>query len=190
MGKYPVTQNKYEALMGRNPSCHRGQNLPVESVRWKDAQAFCQKLAQLSNRMYGLPSEAQWEYACRAGTDTQFHYGKAASTTFMNYGGSDSYNYGKSGEYLKETSIVGSFGLANDFGLYDMHGNVWEWIDLEMIDPFQVSLMTLIGWVTCDSFARMHSGTCLAGREAEPHPLNSMSSMALPFGSAQGTPCQ
>jgi formylglycine-generating enzyme required for sulfatase activity len=116
MGKYPVTQAQYQAIMGTNPSRFKGSNRPVQSADWNNAVAFCEKLSQRTGKNYRLPSEAEWEYACRAGTTTPFHFGEMITTDLANYNG----NY-------KETTEVGSFGVANNFGLYDMHGNVWEW---------------------------------------------------------------
>jgi formylglycine-generating enzyme required for sulfatase activity len=127
MGKYPVTQAQYQAIMGTNPSRFKGSNRPVESVIWNDAIAFCEKLSQRTGKNYRLPSEAEWEYACRAGTTTPFHFGETITTDLANYDGNYTYGGGIKGIYRKETTEVGSFGVANNFGLYDMHGNVWEW---------------------------------------------------------------
>jgi formylglycine-generating enzyme required for sulfatase activity len=115
MGKYPVTQAQYEAVMGKNPSYFNGKNRPVERVYWNDAVAFCKRLSEMTGRTYRLPSEAQWEYAARAGTTTPFYFGETITSELANY------NYN-----IKETTDVGSFP-PNAFGLYDMHGNVWEW---------------------------------------------------------------
>ena len=127
MGKYPVTQAQYQAIMGANPSYFKGSNRPVESVYWNDAVAFCEKLSQKTGKPYRLPSEAEWEYACRAGTTTSFHFGEMITTDLANYDGNFTYGDGIKGIYRKETTEVGSFGVANNFGLYDMHGNVREW---------------------------------------------------------------
>jgi len=113
MGKYEITQAQYQAIMGNNPSHFKGEKRPVENVSWDEAVQFCQKLSQKTGKTYRLPSEAQWEYACRAGTKTPFYFGETITTKLVNFGG-------------KETKQVGSF-LANAFGLYDMHGNVSEW---------------------------------------------------------------
>ena len=114
--------------MGTNPSCFKGSNRPVEKVRWYNAVAFCKRLSQKTGKTYRLPSEAEWEYACRAGTTTPFHFGETITTDLANYGGDyTSYGQEPKGVYRKETREVGSFGVANNFGLYDMHGNVWEW---------------------------------------------------------------
>jgi formylglycine-generating enzyme required for sulfatase activity len=129
MGRYPVTQAQYEAVMGKNPSCFKGENLPVENVSWNEAQDFCQKLTKGSQWIYNLPSEAQWEYACRAGTSTPFHFGGTISTDVANYSGSDNYGNGVKGKYLGKTTPVGFFDAANSFGLCDMHGNIEEWCE-------------------------------------------------------------
>ena len=138
MGRYPITQSQYEAVMGNNPSNFKenGAHRPVENVSWNDAIAFCQKLSQNTKRTYRLPSEAEWEYACRAKTTTPFHFGETISTDLANYCGTDrefggtpnpgNYGSGSKGEYREETTSVGQFP-PNAFGLFDMHGNVWEW---------------------------------------------------------------
>jgi formylglycine-generating enzyme required for sulfatase activity len=113
MGKYPVTQAQYVAIMGSNPSYFQGGDRPVETVSWHDAVAFCQKLSQRTQRHYRLPSEAEWEYACRAGTTTPFYFGETISPEVVTYRG-------------EETSVVGIFP-ANSYGLYDLHGNILEW---------------------------------------------------------------
>ena len=127
MGKYPVTQAQYQAIMGTNFSYFKGSNRPVECVSWDNAVAFCEKLSQITGKTYRLPSEAEWEYACRAGTTTPFHFGETITTDLANYNGNYTYGQEPKGVYRRETTEVGSFGVANNFGLYDMHGNVWEW---------------------------------------------------------------
>ncbi|MFM6281938.1 MAG: formylglycine-generating enzyme family protein, partial [Dolichospermum sp.] len=100
---------------------------PVEQVSWHDAVEFCARLSNYTKRPYRLPSEAEWEYACRAGTTTPFHFGDTITTELANYDGNNTYGDGSKGVYREETTEVGSFKIANEFGLYDMHGNVWEW---------------------------------------------------------------
>ena len=125
MGKYPVTQAQYQAVMGNNPSRFKGSQRPVEKVSWNDAVIFCQKLSQKTGKNYKLPSEAQWEYACRAETTTPFHFGETITTDLVNY---DPYPSARKGEWCQQTTNVGSFP-PNAFGLYDMHGNVREWCE-------------------------------------------------------------
>mgnify|MGYP001027866606 CR=1 FL=1 len=126
MGKYVVTQAQWQAVMGNNPSRFKGASRPVEKVSWNDATAFCQKLSQITGKKYSLPSESQWEYACRAGTTTPFYFGETITPELVNYDGSYTYADAPKGIYRKETTDVGIFP-PNAFGLYDMHGNVWEW---------------------------------------------------------------
>jgi len=115
MGRYPVTQRQYQAVMGENPSRFKGENNPVERVSWHKAKEFCQKLSKKTGKTYRLPSEAQWEYACRAGTTTPFYFGETISTDQANYNGKHTYGNGKKGVYRKKTTPVGSFP-PNAFG--------------------------------------------------------------------------
>jgi formylglycine-generating enzyme required for sulfatase activity len=104
-----------------------GDDLPVTHVSWLEAQEFCARLRRATARLYRLPSEAEWEYACRAGTTTDFHFGETITTKYVNYNGKYPYGQAPTGEYRGQPVPVGSFGVANTFGLYDVHGNVWEW---------------------------------------------------------------
>ncbi|MBF2045780.1 MAG: SUMF1/EgtB/PvdO family nonheme iron enzyme [Elainella sp. C42_A2020_010] len=126
MGKFAVTQAQYRQIMGNNPADFQGESHPVERVSWNDAVEFCTKLSQRTGRTYRLPSEAEWEYACRAGTTTPFHFGETITSALANYNARDVYQSGSKGEYREQTTAVGQFP-PNAFGLYDMHGNVWEW---------------------------------------------------------------
>ncbi|MBD2546606.1 formylglycine-generating enzyme family protein [Planktothricoides sp. FACHB-1370] len=126
MAKYPVTQQQWQAVMGNNPSSFQGLNRPVENVSWNEAVEFCQKLSQMTGKNYRLPSEAEWEYACRAGTTTPFCFGETITPDLANYDRNYTYGNGPKGVYRQQTTDVGSFP-PNAFGLYDMHGNVWEW---------------------------------------------------------------
>jgi len=126
MGKYPVTQAQWEAVMGSSPSNFKGPNRPVENVSWDEAAEFCKKISQKTGKKYRLPTESEWEYACRAGTDTPFYFGKTVTPDLVNYDGNSPYADAPEGKYRPETTEVGIFP-PNAFGLYDMHGNVWEW---------------------------------------------------------------
>jgi formylglycine-generating enzyme required for sulfatase activity/uncharacterized protein with PIN domain len=128
MGKYPVTQAQWQAIMGNNSSYFKGENRPVEQVSWDDAKAFCDRLSQRTGQTFRLPSEAEWEYACRAGTPTPFYFGETITPDLVNYDGNNPYGEAPKGEYRQETTPVGSFP-PNAFGLYDMHGNVREWCE-------------------------------------------------------------
>ena len=122
ISKYTITQQQYQLIMGKNQSRFRGANRPVEEVTWDDAMSFRQKLSKLTGKQYTLPSESQWEYACRAGTTTPFCFGETITPDLVNHEGN--HTYGKAP--IKKTTDVGNFP-PNAFGLYDMHGNVREW---------------------------------------------------------------
>jgi formylglycine-generating enzyme required for sulfatase activity len=152
MGKYPITQAQWrfvarlpqaERELKLNPSEFQGDKRPVERVSWYDAVEFCLRLSAYAGRQYRLPSEAEWEYACRAspvavpgifrpgdavgdGDVSPFHFGETITTDLANYNGNHTYGLGPKGKYRKQTTDVGSFP-PNAFGLCDMHGNVWEW---------------------------------------------------------------
>ena len=129
MGIHQVTQEEYEAVTGKLPShFFGGKTNPVECVSWDEGVAFCHKVSQNTGKAVRLPSEAEWEYACRAGTGTPFHFGVTISTYQANYSGEYVYASGRKGKYRKKTTPVGSFP-PNAWGLYDMHGNVWEWCE-------------------------------------------------------------
>ncbi len=143
LGVYEVTQEQYQKVTGKNPALFNekrdgGPQHPVEQVSWKDAGEFCQRLSALpaerkAGRVYRLPTEAEWEYACRAGTTTVFCTGDALSSKQANFNGNHPYGGAGKGPYLKQTCKVGSYP-PNAWGLYDMHGNVWEWC-ADFYDP-------------------------------------------------------
>jgi formylglycine-generating enzyme required for sulfatase activity len=127
MGKYPVTQEQWESVMEQAPPYRcQGPTRPVDRVCWYDAVEFCERLSEKTGRAYRLPGEAEWEYACRAGTTTPFYCGGTITTDLANYVGEHIYRLEPAGVYRHVTTDVGSFP-PNAFGLYDMHGNVWEW---------------------------------------------------------------
>jgi formylglycine-generating enzyme required for sulfatase activity len=144
LGVYEVTQAQYQKVMGTNPShfCPTGpgraevgrldtKDFPVDTVTWDDAVAFCKKLSTLpaewsAGRAYRLPTSAEWEHACRAGSSTPFHFGNSLSSKQANFNGNYSYGGGARGPALGRTTKVGSY-RPNALGLYDLHGNVWEW---------------------------------------------------------------
>jgi len=133
MGKYEVTQEQWRVVLRENPSNFKGDLLPVETVGWDDVKEYCRRLNDrlgLTERDgYQLPTEAQWEYAARAGTTTQYAFGETLSPEIVNYDGNYPDGAAPKGESRRRTVEVGSLGLANDWGLYDLHGNVWEWCE-------------------------------------------------------------
>lgn len=145
MGRYPITQAQWrivanwsqvERSLDRDPSRFKGDNRPVEQVSWEEAVEFCQRLSAKTGKTYRLPSEAEWEYACRAGTTSPFHFGEIITTDLANYNGDYTYNNSPKGEYRIETTDVGTFP-ANRWGLHDLHGNVWEWCSDDWHDSYE-----------------------------------------------------
>jgi len=169
MGRYAVTQAQWRVVAGYksegkelnpDPSDFKGNNRPVENVSWEDAQEFCKRLSSKTGKDYRLPSEAQWEYACRAGTTTPFHYGEIITTELASYNGDYSYNNSPKGEYRRETTDVGLFP-ANEWGLHDMHGNVLEWCEDDYHDNYTDAPSDGSAWVKSDSLqdASRRTGT-------------------------------
>ena len=128
IGQYEVTQAQYEAVMGNNPSNFKRKNSPVENVSWDDAQAFIQHLNSLTGKTYRLPTEAEWEYAARAGTSTPFSYGETITPKVVNYKGYHPYGNAPKGRHRGRTIAVDTL-YPNPWGLYHIHGNVWEWVE-------------------------------------------------------------
>jgi uncharacterized protein (TIGR02996 family) len=127
LGVSPVTQAQWRAVMGVTPSRRfQGDDRPVETLSWGDCQKFCDKLGERTANDFRLPTEAEWEHACRAGTTTPFHHGDTITPEQANYYGEAVYGSGVKGPYRQETTPVGQFP-PNAWGLVDLHGNVWEW---------------------------------------------------------------
>ncbi|MCB1949914.1 MAG: formylglycine-generating enzyme family protein [Nitrosomonas sp.] len=123
----PVTQALWQVVMGENPSKFKGEERPVENISWDDAQAFIAKMNGMKAELkLCLPTEAQWEYACRSDTTTPFFWGDQIDSTLVNFDGTEPYNNGRESEYRKQTVDVKELP-CNDWGLYQTHGNVWEW---------------------------------------------------------------
>jgi formylglycine-generating enzyme required for sulfatase activity len=136
MSKYEVTQAQWRAVASlpkvkidllSDPSSFKGSNLPVETITWEEAIEFCERLSIATGRQFRLPTEAEWEYACRAGTNTPFNFGDSIRSEWANFQGKFPYNNSPKGDFRETTLAVGTLGGPNAFGLYDMHGNVWEW---------------------------------------------------------------
>ncbi|PSF36584.1 formylglycine-generating enzyme family protein [Aphanothece hegewaldii CCALA 016] len=147
MSRYPITQAQWQAIakcpqvnidLNPYPANFEDNDRPVEQINWYEAVEFCARLSQKCDRIYRLPTEAEWEYACRATTITPFHFGATITTDLANYSGVNweyqgkvcnhgAYGQGPQGEDRRETTPVGYFGVANAFGLSDLHGNVREW---------------------------------------------------------------
>ncbi|TAF17875.1 MAG: serine/threonine protein kinase, partial [Nostocales cyanobacterium] len=136
MGKYPINQAQWKAVallpkvtqnLELSPAKFKGASLPIENVSWYEAVEFCLRLSLKTGRNYRLPTEAEWEYACRAGTTTAFHFGEKITEDLVNCSGGDFYVIPPKSSFRKEITKVGSYKVANNFGLYDMHGLVWEW---------------------------------------------------------------
>jgi formylglycine-generating enzyme required for sulfatase activity/uncharacterized caspase-like protein len=162
MGKFPVTQSQWQAVaaldkvnidLNPEPAKFKGANRPVECVSWDDAVEFCARLSNKTRKIYRLPSEAEWEYACRAGTTTPFYFGETITTDLANYNGNYTYGSGTKGEYREQTTDVEKFP-ANPFGLFDMHGNVYEWCQDEWHENYNGALTDGSAWLGKDDNQR------------------------------------
>jgi len=168
MGRYPITQAQWrfvanlpqvERELNPDPSCFKGDNRPVEKVSWYDAVEFCQRLEVYTKRPYRLPSEAEWEYACRAGTDTPFSFGETITVELANYRGTSTYNDGPKGEHREETTPVDHFEVANAFGLCDMHGNVYEWCADDYHGTYKGAPNDGSAWLSSDKRKMIRGGS-------------------------------
>ncbi len=182
MGRYPITQAQWREVAGweqvektleSDPSYFKENyeeidrwQRPVEQVSWEDAKEFCARLSNKTKREYRLPTEAEWEYACRAGTTTPFHFGETISTELANYRGTDdesmgwkgSYGRGSKGIYQEQTTPVTYFKVANNFGLSDLHGNVWEWCEDDWHENYENAPNDSIAWFSNDSSNKVIRG--------------------------------
>lgn len=173
MGKYPITQTQWRVIASRQDlivktilepdpayfsNCPDSDNRPVEQVSWYEAVEFCARLSKLTNRSYRLPSELEWEYACRAGTNTPFYFGEKITGELVNHYSTDTFFSRE-----EQTTPVGQFP-PNSFGLYDMHGNVWEWCNDIHRDDFDFHSLRGGSWLSpakyCRSAYRDRSNEC------------------------------
>lgn len=157
MGRYPVTVRQWHEFARAtgwtpkgevnwaSPGFIQGDEHPVVGVSWHDAQLYLKWLSAATGQRYRLPSEAEWEYCCRAGTKTAFHFGDQIDTGLANYDGNHSYNGSPLGEFREGTTQVGSFA-PNQWGLFDMHGNVWEWVQDVVHDNYVGAPLTGMAW--------------------------------------------
>ncbi|MFM2378839.1 MAG: hypothetical protein RLZZ143_1417, partial [Cyanobacteriota bacterium] len=202
LGKYPITQAQWKAIADRqdlkvekdlnhNPASFKDRSdsdrRPVEKVNWYDAVEFCARLSKLTGGEYRLPSEAEWEYACRAGTTTPFYFGETITGELANYGGSYTYAGEPKAEFRQQTTPVGQFP-PNAFGLYDMHGNVWEWCEDNWHDNYDGAPTDGSVWIENgdDNRSPLRGGCCWGGpafcRSADRYYLNRRASYLLNNG--------
>lgn len=153
MGAFVVTQQQYEAVMGNNPSYFTddqgtdGANLPVEQITWQDANEFCKQLSELTRRTYRLPTEAEWEYACRARTTTPFCFGETLTTEIANFFADFSFTENFEENY-RNTPVAADSFWPNGFGLYNMHGNVHEWCSDDYHNSYEGAPSDANQWVS------------------------------------------
>jgi len=185
IGRYPITQAQWRVVAGWEPverkldlepfyfkedppkkldefnlKAFSRWDRPVERVSWYDAKEFCARLSQKTKKEYRLPTEAEWKYACRAGTTTPFHFGKIITTDYVNYDGNYTYGESSKGEYRGQTTPVGYFQVANAFGLYDMHGNVYEWCEDDYHKTYKNSPTNGSAWLSDKNNTKILRGGC------------------------------
>ncbi len=160
LGKHPITQAQWKAVarlpkisieIGEDDSYFKGDDLPVECVSWVEAAEFCARLSGQTGRRYRLPSEVEWEYACRAGSRWPFAFGQTLTPSVTNYDGSYPYGNAPHGIFRGQTVAVGTLGVANNFGLCDMHGNVCEWCADEWHDTYAGAPTDGSAWLSNDN---------------------------------------
>ncbi|HEX3043525.1 MAG TPA: formylglycine-generating enzyme family protein [Bacillota bacterium] len=160
ISKYPVTQEQWATIMNWTPPYRfQGKKRPVDRVSWDQTQEFCQKLSLKTGHNYRLPSETEWEYACRVGTSTAFYFGETITTDLANYVGEHTYLSGPKGIYRHQTTDAGSFP-PNAFGIYDLGGNVWEWCLDAWHDNYQGAPADGSPWEIHGSIERVVRGGC------------------------------
>jgi formylglycine-generating enzyme required for sulfatase activity len=157
MGRFPVTVGEWRQFARATgwqaqgevnwaaPGFRQADTHPVVGVTWHDAQQYVRWLSEMTGQTYRLPSEAEWEYACRAGTKTAFSFGDDINTSLANYDGNYTYNGSPKGEYRQGTTPAGTFP-PNPWGLFDMHGNVWEWVQDVVHDNYVGAPNTGVAW--------------------------------------------
>jgi formylglycine-generating enzyme required for sulfatase activity len=168
MGKYLVTQKQWNLVAKLLPTINKELNPvpsffkkgehPVEQVSWYDVNEFCARFSRETGRNYRLPTEAEWEYACRANTVTSFYFGETITTKLANYDGKYNFISKNKAKFHNHTTPVGSFP-PNAFGLYDMHGNVWEWCIDTWHDNYKDAPIDGIGWVDSNPFRLLRGGS-------------------------------
>ena len=199
MGKYEATQDQWEAVMGDNPSRNKGTKLPVTDVSWNACQEFIKKLNATTNGGYRLPTEAEWEYACRAGTTTAYSFGDSLTKVDANIKGGIIEVYRRKslsmfGESFHETrrlvdaninastKTVGSY-KPNAFGLYDMHGNVWEWCEDRKAD-YPTGALTDPKGPAKGEYRVLRGGSFLSGSKARSSVRGDIGQPLRPIGSS------
>jgi formylglycine-generating enzyme required for sulfatase activity len=158
MGRIEVTRAQWRAVanlpkvnreLASDPSYFKLSDLqPVEQISWEEAMEFCERLSRATGRNYRLPTEAEWEYACRAGTITQFHFGDTITADLVNFAANFPFDSAPVAEFKTHTAIAGSYNVANQFGLYDMHGNVREWCLDVWHDNYKGAPVNGTAWLT------------------------------------------